>query len=126
MNIKDDYKDFISQCEQLDYSNTQKIFDYALKDLYKLSSELCLIVMVNAIIQAEECLDETIPERLYTIASYGGNISSYIYIKSKLMENVNKPNFYHKDVLEEVLEIVERKYEKMKVNLKNYEINTQL
>ena len=115
MNIKDNYKDFISRCEQLDYSNTQKIFDYALKDLYKLSSELCLIVMVNAIIQL-----------LYTIASYGGNISSYIYIKSKLMENVNKPNFYHKDVLEEVLEIVERKYEKMKVNLKNYEINTQL
>ena len=66
MNIKDNYKDFISQCEQLDYSNTQKIFDYALKDLYKLSSELCLIMMVNAIIQAEECLDETIPELLYT------------------------------------------------------------
>ena len=42
------------------------------------------------------------------------------------MENVNDPNFYHKDVLEEVLEILERKYEKMKVNLKNYEINTQL
>lgn len=42
------------------------------------------------------------------------------------MENVNDPNFYHEDVLEEVLEILERKYEKMKVNLKNYEINTQL
>ena len=84
MNIKDNYKDFISQCEQLDYSNTQKIFDYALKDLYKLSSELCLIMMVNAIIQAEECLDETIPERRYTIASYGGNISSYIYIRASL------------------------------------------
>ena len=29
------------------------------------------------------------------------------------MENVNDPNFYHKDVLEKVLEILERKYEKM-------------
>lgn len=120
MNIETYYKTLITQCENLDYSNTEEIFDYALKVLYKLSPELCIIVMVNGIIQADECLDETIPERLYIVTSYSGNISSYVYIKNKLEENKNNPNFYHKEVLMETLEILENKYEKMKVNLKNY------
>ena len=38
----------------------------------------------------------------------------------KLEKNQNNPNFYHKEVLMETLEILESKYEKMKVNLKNY------
>ena len=120
MNIETYYKALITQCENLDYSNTEEIFDYALKVLYKLSPELCIIVMVNGIIQADECLDETIPERLYTVTSYSGNIGSYVYIKNKLEKNQNNPNFYHKEVLMETLEILESKYEKMKVNLKNY------
>ena len=120
MNIETHSKDLVTQCESLDYSNTEEIFDYALKVLYKLSAELCIIIMVNGIIQAEECLDETIPERLHIVTSYSGNISSYIYIKNRIIENENNPNFYHSEVLMEALEILERKYEKMKVNLKNY------
>ena len=120
MNIETYYKALITQCESLDYSNTEEIFDYALKVLYKLSPELCIIVMVNGIIQADECLDETIPELAEIITSYDGNIGSYAYIKGKLVENTANPKFYHKEVLMETLEILERKYEKMKVNLKNY------
>ena len=91
MNIETYYKALITQCESLDYSNTEEIFDYALKVLYKLSPELCIIVMVNGIIQADECLDETIPERLYIVTSYSGNIGSYVYIKNKLEKNQNNP-----------------------------------
>ena len=120
MNIETYYKALITQCESLDYSNTEEIFDYALKVLYKLSPELCIIVMVNAIIKADRCLDETLPELVGIITSYDGNVSSYDYIKQKLTENETNPNFYHKDVLEKLLRCLENKYEKMKVNLKNY------
>ncbi len=120
MNIETSYKELITQCENLDYSNTEEIFDYALDVLYKFSPELCIIVMVNAIIKADRCLDETLPELVSIITSYDGNVSSYDYIKQKLAENATNPNFYHKDVLEKLLRYLESKYEKMKVNLKNY------
>ena len=118
MNIETYYKALITQCENLDYSNTEEIFDYALKVLYKLSPELCIIVMVNAIIKADRCLDETLPELAEIITSYDGNIGSYVYIKGKLVENTANPKFYHKDVLEKLLKYLESKYERMKVDLK--------
>ena len=118
MNIETYYKALITQCENLDYSNTEEIFDYALKVLYKLSPELCIIVMVNAIIKADRCLDETLPELAEIITSYDGNIGSYAYIKEKLVENTANPKFYHKDVLEKLLKYLESKYERMKVDLK--------
>ena len=120
MNIETYYKELITQCENLDYSNTEEIFDYALDILYKFSPELCIIVMVNAIIKADRCLDETLPELVGIITSYDGNVSSYNYIKQKLAENTTNSNFHHKDVLEKLLRCLESKYEKMKVNLKNY------
>ena len=118
MNIDTNYKELILQCENLDYSNTGEIFDYALEVLYKFSPELCIIVMVNAIIKADRCLDETLPELVGIITSYDGNISSYAYIKQKLAENTSNSNFHHKDVLEKLLRYLESKYEKMKVDLK--------
>lgn len=118
MNIETYYKALITQCENLDYSNTEEIFDYALDVLYKFSPELCIIVMVNAIIKADTCLDETLPELAEIITSYDGNIGSYAYIKEKLVENTANPKFYHKDVLEKLLKYLESKYERMKVDLK--------
>ena len=118
MNIETYYKALITQCENLDYSNTEEIFDYALDVLYKFSPELCIIVMVNAIIKADSCLDETLPELAEIITSYDGNIGSYAYIKGKLVENTANPKFYHKDVLEKLLKYLESKYERMKVDLK--------
>ena len=118
MNIETYYKALITQCENLDYSNTEEIFDYALDVLYKFSPELCIIVMVNAIIKADRCLDETLPELAEIITSYDGNIGSYDYIKEKLVENTANPKFYHKDVLEKLLKYLESKYERMKVDLK--------
>ena len=118
MNIETYYKALITQCENLDYSNTEEIFDYALDVLYKFSPELCIIVMVNAIIKADRCLDETLPELAEIITSYDGNIGSYAYIKEKLVENTANPKFYHKAVLEKLLKYLESKYERMKVDLK--------
>ena len=118
MNIETRYKELINECESWDYSNTEEVFDYALEVLYKFSPELCIIVMVNAIIKADRCLDETLPELVGIITSYDGNISSYAYIKQKLAENATNPNFHHKDVLEKLLKYLESKYEKMKVDLK--------
>ena len=118
MNIEIDYKALITRCENFDYSDTEEIFDYALDVLYKFSPELCIIVMVNAIIKADRCLDETLPELAEIITSYDGNIGSYAYIKEKLVENTANPKFYHKDVLEKLLKYLESKYERMKVDLK--------
>ena len=118
MNIETYYKALITQCENLDYSNTEEIFDYALDVLYKFSPELCIIVMVNAIIKADRCLDETLPELAEIITSYDCNIGYYAYIKVKLVENTANPKFYHKDVLEKLLKYLESKYERMKVDLK--------
>lgn len=121
MNIEIDYKALITRCENLDYSNTEEIFDYALDVLYKFSPELCIIVMVNAIINTPDSyLDIDLVDLVSIITSYDGNVSSYNYIKQKLAENATNPNFYHKDVLEKLLRYLESKYEKMKVNLKNH------
>ena len=125
MNIETYYKALITQCESLDYSNTEEIFDYALDVLYKFSPELCIIVMVNAIIKADRCLDETLPELAEIITSYDGNIGSYAYIKGKLVENTANPKFYHKDVLEKLLKYLESKYERMKVDLKKNHLPRQ-
>jgi len=119
MNIDTNYKELILQCENLDYSNTGEIFDYALEVLYKFSPELCIIVMVNAIINTPDSyLDIDLVDLVSIITSYDGNISSYAYIKQKLAENTSNSNFHHKDVLEKLLRYLESKYEKMKVDLK--------
>ena len=118
MNIETYYKALITQCENLDYSNTEEIFDYALDVLYKFSPELCIIVMVNAIIKADSYLDIDLVDLVSIITSYDGNIGSYAYIKGKLVENTANPKFYHKDVLEKLLKYLESKYERMKVDLK--------
>ena len=73
MNIETYYKALITQCENLDYSNTEEIFDYALDVLYKFSPELCIIVMVNAIIKADSYLDIDLVDLVSIITSYDGN-----------------------------------------------------
>ena len=47
MNIEQEYTELIKQCEQLDYSNIDTIFEYANNKLSKHSWELALVIMVN-------------------------------------------------------------------------------
>ena len=106
-------------------------------DIYKKSSELTIIALVNiyiktVIVEANadyDRLKEYVQEFLY----YDGTTSSYRYIRAKLKEirgimeqGIDDKYLYENyedvaDVLEEFLEDLEAKYDKMKINLrKNY------
>ena len=141
------YRDVIEDCELLlgDNNNLKnmsrndidKICRYVIVDIYKKSSELTIIALVNIYIKATiveantdyDRLKEYVEDFLY----YDGTISSYRYIRAKLKEirgimeqGINDKYLYENyedvaDVLEGFLEILEAKYDKMKINLrKNY------
>jgi hypothetical protein len=118
MNIETNYKKLITQCESLDYSNIEQVINYASKEIFKYSSELSIIVMINALIKAPNFLRETLSEQIATYVYYEGSITSYKYIKSKLIENDDNKNFYYKGIFEYLLEALEEKYEKMGIDLK--------
>ena len=105
--------------------------------IYKKSSELTIIALVNIYIKATiveantdyDRLKEYVEDFLY----YDGTISSYRYIRAKLKEikgfmeqGIDDKYLYRNyeevvDVLEGFLEDLEAKYDKMKINFrKNY------
>ena len=141
------YRDVIEDCELLlgDNNNLKnmsrndidKICRYVIVDIYKKSSELTIIALVNiyiktTIVEANtdyDRLKEYVEDFLY----YDGTISSYRYIRAKLKEikgfmeqGIDDKYLYRNyeevvDVLEGFLEILEAKYDKMNINLrKNY------
>ena len=141
------YKDIIEDCELLlgdndnlknmSYNDIDEICHYAIVDIYKESAELTIIALVNIyiktmIVEANadyDILREYVEEFLY----YDGTTSSYRYIRAKLKEikgimeqGIDDKYLYENyedvaDVLEEFLEILEAKNDKMKINLrKNY------
>ena len=141
------YKDIIEDCELLlgdndnlknmSYNDIDEICHYAIVDIYKESAELTIIALVNIyiktmIVEANadyDILREYVEEFLY----YDGTTSSYRYIRAKLKEikgtmeqGIDDKYLYRNyeevaDVLEGFLEILEAKYDKMKINLrKNY------
>ena len=141
------YRDVIEDCELLlgDNNNLKnmsrndidKICRYVIVDIYKKLSELTIIALVNIYIKATiveantdyDRLKEYVEDFLY----YDGTISSYRYIRAKLKEikgfmeqGIDDKYLYRNyeevvDVLEGFLEILEAKYDKMKINLrKNY------
>ena len=141
------YRGIIEDCELLlgDDNNLKnmsrndidKICRYVIVDIYKKSSELTIIALVNIYIKATiveantdyDRLKEYVEDFLY----YDGTISSYRYIRAKLKEikgfmeqGIDDKYLYRNyeevvDVLEGFLEILEAKYDKMKINLrKNY------
>ena len=141
------YRDVIEDCELLlgDNNNLKnmsrndidKICRYVIVDIYKKSSELTIIALVNIYIKATiveantdyDRLEEYVEDFLY----YDGTISSYRYIRAKLKEikgfmeqGIDDKYLYRNyeevvDVLEGFLEDLEAKYDKMKINLrKNY------
>ncbi len=141
------YRDVIEDCELLlvdnnnlknmSYNDIDEICNYVIVDIYKQSAELTIIALVNIYIKAMiveanadyDILKEYVEDFLY----YDGTISSYRYIRAKLKEikgfmeqGIDDKYLYRNyeevvDVLEGFLEILEAKYDKMKINLrKNY------
>ena len=110
MTIESHYKELLTHIEGLDYSDTKAALVYASKELYKQSSDLCLLTMINALIKAPDFL----PEKLTEIVRLGTEQQ----ITLKLQENESNPSFYYADVFEYLLEVLEEKYQKMGVDLK--------
>lgn len=141
------YRAVIEDCELLlgdnnnlknmSYNDIDEICRYVIVDIYKQSAELTIIALVNIyiktmIVEANadyDILKEYVQEFLY----YDGTTSSYRYIRAKLKEirgimeqGIDDKYLYENyedvaDVLEGFLEILEAKYDKMKINLrKNY------
>jgi len=146
-DIETKYKAVIEDCELLlgDNDNLKnmscndidEICRYAIVDIYKESAELTIIALVNIyiktmIVEANadyDILREYVEDFLYN----DGTTSSYRYIRAKLKEikeimeqGIDDKYLYENyedvaDVLEGFLEILEAKYDKMKINLrKNY------
>ena len=118
-------------------NDIDEICRYVIVDIYKESAELTIIALVNIYIKAMivkanadyDILREYVEDFLY----YVGTTSSYRYIRAKLKEikgimeqGIDDKYLYRNyeevvDVLEGFLEILEAKYDKMKINLrKNY------
>ena len=141
------YRAVIEDCELLlgdndnlknmSYNDIDEICNYVIVEVYKQSAELTIIALVNIyiktmIVEANadyDILREYVQEFLY----YDGTTSSYRYIRAKLKEikrimeqGIDDKYLYENyedvaDVLEEFLEDLEAKYDKMKINLrKNY------
>ena len=146
-DIETKYRAVIEDCELLlgdndnlknmSYNDIDEICNYVIVEVYKQSAELTIIALVNIYIKAMiveanadyDILREYVEEFLY----YDGTTSSYRYIRAKLKEirgimeqGIDDKYLYENyedvaDVLEEFLEILETKYDKMKINLrKNY------
>ena len=146
-DIETKYRAVIEDCELLlgdndnlknmSYNDIDEICNYVIVEVYKQSAELTIIGLVNIyiktmIVEANanyDILREYVQEFLY----YDGTTSSYRYIRAKLKEikgimeqGIDDKYLYENyedvaDVLEEFLEILEAKYDKMKINLrKNY------
>ena len=146
-DIETKYRAVIEDCELLlgdndnlknmSYNDIDEICNYVIVEVYKQSAELTIIALVNIyiktmIVEANadyDILREYVQEFLY----YDGTTSSYRYIRAKLKEikeimeqGIDDKYLYENyeevvDVLEGFLEILEAKYDKMKINLrKNY------
>ena len=146
-DIETKYRAVIEDCELLlgdndnlknmSYNDIDEICRYVIVEVYEQSAELTIIALVNIyiktmIVEANadyDILREYVEEFLY----YDGTTSSYRYIRAKLKEikgimeqGIDDKYLYENyedvaDVLEEFLEILEAKYDKMKINLrKNY------
>ena len=123
--------------KNMSYNDIDEICNYVIVEVYKQSAELTIIALVNIyiktmIVEANadyDILKEYVQEFLY----YDGTTSSYRYIRAKLKkikgimeQGIDDKYLYRNyeevvDVLEGFLEILEAKYDKMKINLrKNY------
>ena len=115
MNIEQEYTELIKQCEQLDYSNIDTIFEYANNKLSKHSWELALVIMVNIFIKHPDLPLDELSEHILLVIEYEGSRTSYGYMRQKYYEN---KDISIKKNIELLMRLLESKYAKMGIFLK--------
>lgn len=115
MNIEQEYTELIKQCEQLDYSNIDTIFEYANNKLSKHSWELALVIMVNIFIKHPDLLLDELSEHILLVIEYEGSRTTYGYMRQKYYEN---KDISIKKNIELLMRLLESKYAKMGIFLK--------
>ena len=115
MNIEHEYTKLIEQCEQLDYSDIDTIFEYANNKLSKHSWELALVIMVNIFIKHPDLPLDELSEHILLVIEYEGSRTTYGYMRQKYYEN---KDISIKKNIELLMRLLESKYAKMGIFLK--------
>lgn len=115
MNIEQEYTELIEQCEQLDYSDIDTIFEYANNKLSKHSWELALVIMVNIFIKHPDLPLDELSEHILLVIEYEGSRTTYGYMRQKYYEN---KDISIKKNIELLMRLLESKYAKMGIFLK--------
>ena len=115
MNIEQEYTELIEQCEQLDYSDIDTIFEYANNKLSKYSWELALVIMVNIFIKHPDRPLDELSEHILLVIEYEGSRTTYGYMRQKYYEN---KDISIKKNIELLMRLLESKYAKMGIFLK--------
>jgi hypothetical protein len=115
MNIEQEYTKLIEQCEQLDYSDIDTIFEYANNKLSKHSWELALVIMVNIFIKHPDLPLDELSEHILLVIEYEGSRTTYGYMRQKYYEN---KDISIKKNIELLMRLLESKYAKMGIFLK--------
>ena len=115
MNIEQEYTKLIEQCEQLDYSDIDTIFEYANNKLSKHSWELALVIMVNIFIKHPDLPLDELSEHILLVIEYEGSRTTYGYMRQKYYEN---KDISIKKNIELLMRLLESKYAKMGISLK--------
>lgn len=115
MNIEQEYTELIEQCEQLDYSDIDTIFEYANNKISKYSWELALVIMVNIFIKHPDLPLDELSEHILLVIEYEGSRTTYGYMRQKYYEN---KDISIKKNIELLMRLLESKYAKMGIFLK--------
>ena len=115
MNVEQEYTKLIEQCEQLDYSDIDTIFEYANNKLSKHSWELALVIMVNIFIKHPDLPLDELSEHILLVIEYEGSRTTYGYMRQKYYEN---KDISIKKNIELLMRLLESKYAKMGISLK--------
>ena len=115
MNIEQEYTKLIEQCEQLDYSDIDTIFEYANNKLSKHSWELALVIMVNIFIKHPDLPLDELSEHILLVIEYEGSRTTYGYMRQKYYEN---KDISIKKNIELLMRLLESKYAKTGIFLK--------
>ena len=115
MNIEQEYTKLIEQCEQLDYSDINTIFEYANNKLSKYSWELALVIMVNIFIKHPDLPADELSDHIFLVMEYEGTETTYKYMRQKYHKT---QDIAVKEILSLLMEVLEAKYAKMRIFLK--------
>ena len=118
MNIEQEYTELIEQCEQLDYSDIDTIFEYANNKLSKYSWELALVIMVNICIKHPDLPADELSDHIFLVMEQEGTETTYKYMRQKYHKT---EDIAVKEILSLLMEVLEAKYAKMRIFLKKQE-----